>query len=435
MAHIVADRIKETTTTTGTGNVTLAGAAAGYMAFSGRCANNDTVFYAIAHQTANEWEVGLGTYVSATPALARTAVIASSNGDAAVALSAGTKDVFITSPAVAMEWGALTPAQLTADQNDYNPTGLLKANLLRLDADQIRNLTGLAGGYHGRSLCLVNVGAGADSTVILKREHTGSAAANRFALSSDIALDPGERVWLRYDGDSSRWRAVGLPAVSGAMLRHTMFLWTDMLGAAGAGTMEAHLPWDVALISSGTQSKIANVANHQGILRFTSSTTTNSGGRCMTDVAALLIQGGEVAEFVFQVINLTTLTVRMGFLDTTTSADAVDGCYIEILSTGAATGKTASNSTRTTSATIATLSIATWYRARIEVNDAATSVTFTIFDANGKQLGQQTNSTNIPTGAGRDTGHGYIATKSGVTAEAEIEMDYMSLAIKKALVR
>lgn len=96
MAHISADRVKETTTTTGTGSVTLDGAVAGFKAFSDVCANNDTVWYCIAAQTPGEWEVGLGTYVSATPALARTTVLSSSNSDAAVNFSAGTKDVFIT---------------------------------------------------------------------------------------------------------------------------------------------------------------------------------------------------------------------------------------------------------------------------------------------------------------------------------------------------
>lgn len=93
---IEATRVKETTTTTGTGNVTLAGAVTGYRAFSAVMANNDTCLYAIAGQSGGEWEVGIGTYVSATPALARTTVLASSNAGSAVNLSSGTKDVFIT---------------------------------------------------------------------------------------------------------------------------------------------------------------------------------------------------------------------------------------------------------------------------------------------------------------------------------------------------
>lgn len=93
MAHILADRVKETTTTTGTGTLALAGAASGFRAFSAVLANNDTCLYAIVGGA--EWEVGLGTWTTGNN-LARTTVLASSNAGAAVNLSAGTKDVFIT---------------------------------------------------------------------------------------------------------------------------------------------------------------------------------------------------------------------------------------------------------------------------------------------------------------------------------------------------
>lgn len=434
MANIVADRVQETATTTGAGNFTLAGAATGYRAFSAVMANNDTTFYAIQHQSANEWEVGLGTWTTGN-ILVRTSILASSNADAAVNFSAGTKDVFLTSPAVGQTHGALTPAQLTADQNNYAPTGLQYASVLRLDADQIRTITGLTGGYDGRIIVVHNVGATADSTIVFSRENASSTAANRFTLTEDRIIDPNGKAVFQYDGASSRWRCISDPITSGATMRQLMFWYTDFLGPSGAGTMEAHLPWDFAVIASGTQSKIAAEANHPGIHRITSSTNTNSGGYVETEGQSFLIGGGETAEFVFRVIDLTTLTVRMGFLDTQTSADAVDGCYIEILSTGVATGKTSNSSTRTTSATIATLSINTWYRARIEVDNAAANVQFTIFNASGNQLGTQTNSANIPTGAGRVCGHGFIATKSGTTAQACIEMDYMSVQINKTLVR
>lgn len=95
MAHIQADRVKDTTTTTGTGSVTLSGTApTGFRNFASVMANSDTCFYCI--EGGAEWEVGLGTYVSATPALARTTVLSSSNAGAAVNFGAGTKNVFIT---------------------------------------------------------------------------------------------------------------------------------------------------------------------------------------------------------------------------------------------------------------------------------------------------------------------------------------------------
>jgi hypothetical protein len=92
-----ADRVKETTTTTGTGSITLAGAVTQFVSFSSRFAVGENFYYAIVGQTGSEWEVGFGSLSGATTLL-RTEVIASSNSDAAVNFSAGTKDVFVTIP-------------------------------------------------------------------------------------------------------------------------------------------------------------------------------------------------------------------------------------------------------------------------------------------------------------------------------------------------
>lgn len=98
MAHVFADLVKETSTTTGTGALTLGGAASGFRAFSDVCSNGDTAWVAIRHQTADEWEIALGTWATGGT-LTRTTTIQSSNGGSAVDFSAGTKDVFITAPA------------------------------------------------------------------------------------------------------------------------------------------------------------------------------------------------------------------------------------------------------------------------------------------------------------------------------------------------
>jgi len=98
MALVLADRVKETTTTNGTGPVTLAGASTGFQSFA-VVGNTNTTYYTIAGQTGSEWEVGIGTYATSGPTLTRTTVLASSTGGAAINFSAGTKDVFITYPA------------------------------------------------------------------------------------------------------------------------------------------------------------------------------------------------------------------------------------------------------------------------------------------------------------------------------------------------
>jgi hypothetical protein len=100
MALVLADRVKETTTTAGTGTVTLLGAATGFQSFA-VVGNGNTTFYTIASQTGNEWEVGVGTYTASGTTLARTTVLSNSSATqpSALSFSAGTKDVFVTYPA------------------------------------------------------------------------------------------------------------------------------------------------------------------------------------------------------------------------------------------------------------------------------------------------------------------------------------------------
>ena len=96
MALVVKDRVQETSTTTGTGTFTLAGAVAGFQSFS-VIGNGNTTYYAIVGGT--EWEVGLGTYTSSGTTLSRDTILESSNGGTAVNFSSGTKNVFVTYPA------------------------------------------------------------------------------------------------------------------------------------------------------------------------------------------------------------------------------------------------------------------------------------------------------------------------------------------------
>jgi hypothetical protein len=99
MALIVNDRVKETTTTTGTGTITLGGASTGFETFAAGIGNSNTTYYCITLPGSSEFEVGLGTLSGDSSTLARTTVISSSNSDSAVNFSSGTKDVFCTLPA------------------------------------------------------------------------------------------------------------------------------------------------------------------------------------------------------------------------------------------------------------------------------------------------------------------------------------------------
>ena len=95
MALVLADRVQETSTSTGTGAVTLDGAVLGYQTFAA-IGNGNTTFYTIADQGGSNWEVGVGTYSTTGPSLSRDTVLASSNSGSLVNFPAGIKTVFVT---------------------------------------------------------------------------------------------------------------------------------------------------------------------------------------------------------------------------------------------------------------------------------------------------------------------------------------------------
>jgi len=97
MALVLADRVRETSATTGTGTITLAGAMYGYQSFA-VIGNGNATYYTIYDQTSGDWEVGIGTYTTSGTTLSRTTVLSSSNAGALVPFGVGTKDVFVTYP-------------------------------------------------------------------------------------------------------------------------------------------------------------------------------------------------------------------------------------------------------------------------------------------------------------------------------------------------
>ena len=149
MALVVKDRVKETTTTTGTGTITLAGAVTGFQAFS-VIGDGNTTFYTIAGGA--EFEVGIGTYTLSGTTLSRTTILESSNAGAAVNFSAGTKDVFVTYPAersvIAVGGG------VTSD------TGAVYINKTIMNEN-----TTIAAGENGLSVGPVTVASGVTITV------------------------------------------------------------------------------------------------------------------------------------------------------------------------------------------------------------------------------------------------------------------------------
>ena len=97
MALEIHDRVKETTTTTGTGTYTLAGAVTGFETFTANLDNSDTTYYCCTDNT--DFEIGIGTFTSSGTTLDRTTILASSNSNSAVNWSSGTRTIFMTYPA------------------------------------------------------------------------------------------------------------------------------------------------------------------------------------------------------------------------------------------------------------------------------------------------------------------------------------------------
>jgi hypothetical protein len=127
MALVVKDRVRETTTTTGTGTITLGGAATGFQSFS-VIGDSNTTFYTIQLSNTNEWEVGIGTYTLSGTTLSRDTILESSNGGSAVNFSAGSKDVFVTYPAEKAIYLGNLPTKMVVTKRDTTTADVALAN-------------------------------------------------------------------------------------------------------------------------------------------------------------------------------------------------------------------------------------------------------------------------------------------------------------------
>jgi len=124
---------------------------------------------------------------------------------------------------------AVSPSQITSNQNNYNPTGLSTTSALRLDTDASREITGItvSGSFtDGRILMLYNVGS---FDIVLKNEDANSTAANRFAFDGDITLESGQSITLWYDTTSDRWRSTSKLSSGGA----GSAAWSDITAPSG----------------------------------------------------------------------------------------------------------------------------------------------------------------------------------------------------------
>jgi len=213
MALVVKDRVKETTATTGTGTLTLAGAADGFQSFS-VIGDGNTTYYAIVDSGNQEWEVGLGTYTATGTTLSRDTILESSNAGAAVDFAAGDKSVFVTHPA---EKAAFTDDIPTAVSELTNDSGYITGNqTITLTGDATGSGTTsiavtVANDSHSHSNYLPTSGGTVSGTLTLSQDgqdvlnfsandtndNRGIAFNGRTALSADYNDN-----WLRINNAS-----------------------------------------------------------------------------------------------------------------------------------------------------------------------------------------------------------------------------------------
>ena len=156
MPLVVKDRVNETSTTTGTGTFTLAGAVTGFQTFAA-IGDGNTTYYTIVLQGGSEFEVGLGTYTSSGTTLSRDTILSSSNSNNAVNFSAGTKNVFCDYPAPKAVYGDATETAFAAQFAASN--GLIMNNMT------VGTTFTIPTGYSASSVGPVTVSGGVTITV------------------------------------------------------------------------------------------------------------------------------------------------------------------------------------------------------------------------------------------------------------------------------
>ncbi len=207
MALVLKDRIKETTSTTGTGTYTLAGAVTGFEAFS-EIGDGNTTYYCCSDGT--DFEVGVGTYTASGTTLARTTILQSSNSDAAVNWTAGTRNIFCTQPAEKAVF-------LDASGNITIP-GTIDGRDLQTDGTKLDGIEASATADQTASEIRALVESASDSNVFTDADHT---KLNGIETSADVtdttnvvaALTAGTNITIAVDGTISATGSSGLANV------------------------------------------------------------------------------------------------------------------------------------------------------------------------------------------------------------------------------
>ena len=306
-----ADRVRERSTTTGTGTLTLAGAPAGYQTFSAAFGNAASVYYTIA--VSSDWEVGIGTTGAGT--LSRDTVLSSSNGGSLVNFSAGTKDVFCSYSAgravTTSDAATLTNKTIDGASNTLssignasltNSTVTVNGTSVALGASgtvtaAAGTLTGatLASGVTASSLTSVGTLATLTVTAAIVGSVTGSSGSTTGNAATATALATARAInGTNFDGTA----AITVTAAAGTLTGATLASGVTGSSLTSVGTL-------TALTMGGAVSMADNVI---GRPQFTDYAETYSAPTISSGTLTLNIENGNVFRAALNA-NITTLTI------------------------------------------------------------------------------------------------------------------------------
>jgi hypothetical protein len=349
MAHITADRVRQTSTSTGTGTIVLSASLTGFRDFSSVLATSDTFWYAIASLPGSEWEVGLGTW-GGSNTFTRTTVLASSNAGSAVVFSAGTKEVFITAAASkflqqdsAGSYGNFTAGTITAAL-----TGAASSNVLKTGDTMTGGLVTTIGGGVANSTKHIALTNGTNYDIFFSPRAT-AGSYNTLTQAGDAligfsagAIDTGDLVigpWsasgkgIRIDAVANTV-TIGATSVSPAAtntqtLGASGLLWSNVYATTFTGALTGNASTATALETSRTLwgQAFTGAANVTGNLTSVGS-ITGTGAVTLTATSGTLALAATGANTITASTNSTTrLTITaagdVGIGTTATTAQSL----------------------------------------------------------------------------------------------------------------
>lgn len=317
--------------------------------------------------------------------------------------------------------GVLSPSQLTGDQNDWNPTNLATASIIRVDSDRLVTITGLSGGASGRLLWLSNVG---NFPVVLAIENAGSSASNRFTGTAGPMLWPNSSLQLWYDGTSSRWRVLPAKITYDDEVYEVVDEFTGAGSAAGEAGEIGELGMAISASGTCTHAFTAATAGHPGV--YAPSTGSTSGNNCRlhprTAATDTVIIANQVRYFgvILNVPTITTAIVRAGIgTDLTSSTFGNHSAFVEYNAASDASWRfTTRDGATTQGPTDSTVDVVAgnWYLLEIVASGTGT------WDLYINRVRRASHATNVPGATAVTFG---VMVQTSTTAARSFQIDFL----------